>query len=281
MRTIAIVGTGIMGSGMALNFLAKGYPVVVWNRTPEKLAPLIKKGAAAASTPREAANVADIVFEVTADDDSSREVWLGENGILDGAKKGAFLITSGTFSVRWVDELARLCVKKGHIYFDMPLTGGRVGAETGRLTFLVGGDEKALKEITPELGAVSEKILYFGPAGSGARYKLILNMLQAIHLVGFGDAMKLAQSAGMDLKKVGDALAERPGGTVSELARRAYEAPPDPINFSVQWIAKDLRYAKEFADFLDLALLKTVLQEYEDTIKEGHGEDDWTEVMKV
>ena len=98
-KTIAVIGTGIMGSGIVTNFLKNGYTVIVWNRTQNKLTPLIKKGAQTAKTPKEAASAADIVFEVTANDESSRSVWLGSDGILKGAKPDTTLIINGTVSV--------------------------------------------------------------------------------------------------------------------------------------------------------------------------------------
>lgn len=281
MKTVAVIGTGIMGSGIASNFLKKGYKVLAWNRTADKLKPLVGQGAEAFSSPKEAASSADIVFEVTANDESSKEVWMGENGILAGAKSGTIVISSGTFSAKWVDELAKLCAEKNLNYFDMPMTGGRIGAESGKLVLLVGGEEVKLKEIESDLQAISEKILYFGKAGSGIRYKLLLNMLQAIHIVGLAEALKVAEGAGMDVKKVGDALAERPGGITTNLAWSGYQKAPDPINFSVQWIEKDLRYARELSDSLDLPLLSDALAQYKEAIDKGHDQADWTAVMKI
>src|SRR3989338_5181708 len=95
MKKIAVIGKGIMGHGMAANFLKHGFEVTVWNRDSEKLKPFIKKGAIAVDTPRKAASKADIIFEVTASDESSRKVWLGNEGILAGARPGGGLIASG------------------------------------------------------------------------------------------------------------------------------------------------------------------------------------------
>lgn len=265
-----------MGHGMAANFLKHGYGVVVWNRDRKKLKFLIQKGAVDADTPREAAAKADIVFEVTADDESSRTVWFGPDGILSGARKDSMLISSATLSVSWVEKLAHECATQKLAFFDMPLTGGRGGAETGKLVLLVGGDKRKLETLKPVLSAISEKILYFGKAGSGAKFKLLLNMLQAIHVVAFGEVIKIAKDSGLNLKAVGDALAERPGGIPTAAAWRSYDKVPKPINFSVRWIAKDLSYAKAFSGGLPAPLLDEVLKKYRKAIDEGMGEDDWT-----
>ena len=278
---IAVVGSGIMGSGIISNFLKQGYKVYVWNRARNKLTALVAQGAIAADTPKEAAAQADIVFEVTANDESSRSVWLGESGILTGARSGTILITSATLSINWVDELISHCQQNKHIFFDMPLTGGRVGAENGTLTLLVGGDEAELKKIEPTLSAISEKRIYFGKAGSGMRYKLLLNTLQAIHIIAFGEVLEIARQSGLDIKIVGDALADRPGGTTTKLAWRDYQAEPNPINFSIDWITKDLRYSKIFADKAPTPLLNEALSRYEKAVENNLGSKDWTVINKT
>lgn len=278
MKTIAVTGTGIMGGGMAVNFLKHGYRVLVWNRDKKKLKPFIKKGATVANTPREAVSKADIVFEVTASDESSRKVWLGNEGILAGARKGAVLIASGTLSVAWVDELAKLCEGQNKTFFDMPLTGSRKGAEGGTLILLVGGNKAKFQKLKPVLNAISERAVYFGKAGSGARFKLILNSLAAIHIAAFGEMLRIAKSSGLDIKKVGEFLAERPGGTSTKLAWQCLEKPPKPINFSLRWIEKDLTYAKALSGNLLVPMLDEVLKKYRQAVDHGLGEEDWTAV---
>jgi len=145
MKTIAVIGTGIMGSGIASNFLKQGFRVYVWNRDSQKLGSLIAQGAVALDTPRQGADLAEIIFEVTANDESSRSVWTSEDGILSGAKADSILISCATISVEWVDELSKLCRDKNYTFFDMPMTGGRVGAESGNLVLLVGGMSKSSK----------------------------------------------------------------------------------------------------------------------------------------
>lgn len=281
MKKIGVVGTGIMGAGIVANYLKNGYQVFIWNRNPERCSLLVKEGAILVPTPKDVAEQSDVVLEVTANDESSREVWYGNEGIIAGADASKFLILSTTTSVAWTDELAEQCESKGYLFFDMPMTGGRIGAETGKLIFLIGGDDQKLAELQDDLKPISEKQIYFGKVGSGIRYKLLLNMLQAIHIVGLGEVLKVASRAGMDIKKVGDALAERPGGTTTNLAWRDYQKTPDPINFSIEWIAKDLKYAKSFADNLSLPLLDDVIAEYQKSIDKGLAQGDWTEVNKV
>lgn len=278
MKKIGIVGLGIMGGGIASNFLKKGYTVFVWNRTKKISDDYAKKGALVCSTPAEVTQKADLIFEVTANDKSSKSVWTGKQGILSGANADKVLIASATLSIEWVDELIKQCKKSGFTFIDMALTGGRVGAESGALTLLCGGDEATLEELKPTLSAVATKILHFGSEGKGMRYKLILNFIQATHIVVFGQAMKIAKAYGMDTKKVGDALAERPGGVITALAWRDFQVEPNPINFSIEWIAKDLTYAKKMVKDIDVKLLKEVLTEYKKAVKKGYAKKDWASI---
>jgi 3-hydroxyisobutyrate dehydrogenase len=278
MKKIGVIGLGIMGHGMAVNFLKNGYELYVWNRSPEKAADLVKSGAKLCASPKEVAEKAEMVFDVTANDESSKRVWTAEDGILNGAGKDAVLIASATLSTKWLDELAKKCEEQGCTFFDMPLTGSRPGAESGTLTLLVGGDEKKLKEIEPTLRAIAEKVVYFGPAGQGLRYKLLLNMLQAIHIIGYAEVLKIAKAGGMDVNKVADTLAVRPGGIPTGQARDGFYKQPDPIGFAVEWIAKDLGYAKDFAGPLDTPMLDDVLSKYRRLMDAGLAQTDWTNV---
>lgn len=278
MKKIGIVGLGIMGRGMAENFLKNGYEVYVWNRTRTVAENFVSKGAIVCNTPSEVAQKANIIFEVTANDESSREMWEGSDGILAGADKTKFLIASATLSVKWTDELFTKCDKKGFRFLDIPLTGGRIGAETGNLILLCGGSENNLKQIKSALEAISSKIFHFGPEGHGMRYKLILNFIQAVHMIGFGQAMKIAKANNMDLQKVSQGLTDRPGGIITTIGKNTYFKEPDPVTFSIEWLTKDLTYAKRLADKLDVSLLDDVLKEYKKAMEKGYGNKDWASV---
>lgn len=281
MKTIGIVGTGIMASGMAQNYLKAGYSVYIWNRTKQKTVDLQSAGAKLLSSPRAVAEQADIVFEVTATDESSQSVWQGESGILAGADKSSILITSATLTADWTDTLAAICEKQGKTFFDMPLTGGRVAAEGGNLTLLVGGNESKLHELKPALAPISSKAFYFGKAGSGMRYKLSLNVLQAIHLIGFAEVMQLASQQGLQPDAVGPALVDRPGGVMTTIGWNAYQQSAIPLTFSVDWVTKDLGYAKKMAGTAPVPLLDTVLEAYRSLQTAGYGAEDFACAVKA
>ncbi|WP_214412719.1 NAD(P)-dependent oxidoreductase [Sphaerisporangium fuscum] len=275
MTNVAVVGLGIMGRGMAANLAANGHEVAVWNRTPGRV-----PGLAEAASPAQAAAGAEVVFEVTADDASSRQVWFGAEGILAGVRPGTVVISSATLSVGWVAELAAACAERGLTFFDMPVTGGAEGARTGNLVMLVGGDPGRLTELDGVLRAIARQVRHFGPVGAGTRFKLVLNALQAVHFAAFGEALKMAVAAGLDPRQVGEALVERPGGVVTGLAWNSLLTPPEPINFSAEWARKDLAYAQRMAGEGGHPILDAVLSIFSRAVEEGHGKDDWSVVNR-
>lgn len=280
MIKIAVLGLGIMGHGIASNFLKHGYELTVWNRSLDKAEDLVARGARLAASVADAVGSADIVLEVTANDESSRGLWLGENGIIARANAAQTLISCATLSVEWVDELAKMCAEKGLTFLDMPMTGSRAGAEGGTMLLLVGGDEQKLNEVKPHLEKIASQVKLFGPAGYGTRIKLVLNCLQAVHLAGFGEAMRLASALGLDEKLTGEMLAEKPGGATTQLAWRDYQNYPAPINFAVEHIAKDETYALRNIDPAQVPLISQTLVAYQRAIDDGHAHDDWTYVAR-
>src|SRR5512138_531474 len=121
--SVAILGLGIMGAGMARRLLTAGFPVAVYNRNREKCLPFAADGAFVAASPREAASQARIILSMVADDVASRSVWLGDSGALSGAAAGSILIESSTLSVAWIQELAAEVAKRGCRFLDAPVTG--------------------------------------------------------------------------------------------------------------------------------------------------------------
>jgi 3-hydroxyisobutyrate dehydrogenase len=276
MARVAVIGTGVIGGGMAVNLLRHGHEVVVWNRTTERAADAVAAGAKRAPTPAAAAAAADIVFEATADDASSRSVWHGHDGIIAGSVPRSTLVTSATLSPTWVAELAGACAAAERTFLDMPVTGGRAGAETGALVMLAGGERAALDAIGDVLEAIAGQVRHFGPVGSGTRFKLVLNTLQAIHLVGFGEAMALARAVGLDPNDVGPALVERLGGPVTQMAWASDQQLPERANFALSWALKDLRYAAAMAGDLPAPMLDVAAKRLTAAAEAGLGERDWT-----
>lgn len=287
MKRIGMVGGGIMAAGMAQNFLKHGYEVHVWNRTKDHVKPLLDAGAEWCESPKSVAESSDITIECVTDDDASRKVWTDrENGILAGAAKGKVYIVSSSLSLGWTGELAKLCRDKGISFLDMPLTGSRAGAEGGTLRLLVGGDEAVLDSIRDDLKAISEKIYHFGPAGTGMRFKLILNMLIAIHVNAAAQAASLAYRAGLDISKVFNAFFDGNMGPASPSTAMLYKnlnMPLEHVNFAAKWMAKDLGYAQDMAKQygVDVDLLNDTAADYARMLEAGLADQDLSKIAQL
>jgi 3-hydroxyisobutyrate dehydrogenase len=208
MASIAFIGIGKMGVGMASRLLEAGHGVSVYNRTAAKADFIVSSGARLAGSPREACAGADAVFCMVADDAASRAVWLGAGGILASElAPGTLLIECSTLSHDWVMDLAARVAGRGLCYIDSPVTGLPADAAGGALTMLVGGREDDLNRARPLLAAVSNRIIRFGAVGAGTAYKLIINMIGAVQIASAAEGMALAQRAGLDLATVADAIA--------------------------------------------------------------------------
>jgi 3-hydroxyisobutyrate dehydrogenase len=206
MTKVAFIGLGRMGHGMAGRYLDAGFTVVVWNRSKAKAEDLIARGARWATSPRDAADDADAVVTMVADDAASRAVWLGNDGAAATMKAGTLAIECSTVSHQHVLDMARELRGRGLIYVDSPVTGLPDAAAAGKLTLLVGAEPADLEQARPYLAPLSTTIRHFGAVGSGTVYKLINNLMGAIQIAGIAEGLAIAEQAGLDMKLVLEAV---------------------------------------------------------------------------
>jgi 3-hydroxyisobutyrate dehydrogenase len=206
MARVAFIGLGRMGHGMAGRYLDSGFTVAVWNRSKSKAEGLIARGARWASSPADAAEGADAIVTMVADDRASRAVWLVTDGAVAAAKAGTLAIECSTVSHRHALDLARELRGRGLVYIDSPVTGLPDAAAAGKLTLLVGAEPADLERARPYLTPLSTTIRHFGPVGSGTIYKLINNLMGAIQIAGIAEGLAIAEQAGLDMKLVMEAI---------------------------------------------------------------------------
>ena len=253
MTKVAFLGLGLMGRGMALNVLKSGHELTVWNRTAEKMHPLVDAGATAAATPAQAVVGAEVIVAIVGDDAASESVWLGDDGILSGAPAAnAIAIESTTVSQGWMVQLGERCAEAGLRFLDCPVTGGPPGAESGQLTMLVGGAAETLAAVEPVLNTYSKRIYHFGPVGAGTAYKLIVNTIGAVQAVAVAEGMEVAKRAGLPLDMVADALGN---GSVASpmttyIAPRMAVGDHQDVRFAAKWRGKDAGYGVDMAHAL-------------------------------
>jgi len=281
---VAILGLGLMGTGMARRLLTKGFPVAVYNRSREKAEALAADGAMVAGSPREAAVKARVVISMVADDAASRAVWLGENGALAGAAPGTVLIESSTLTTGWVRELAAAASRQNCEFLDAPVTGTKPHAASGELLFLVGGSAGALEVAKPVLAALSRDIVHLGSTGSGATMKLVNNFLCGVQAASFAEAMALVEASGLDREQAAKILGNGAPGSplIRTIWARATGGELDP-NFILRLMAKDLKYSIDAAKQRGLTLKTAApaVEVFEDAAKNGYGDQDFAAVIEA
>jgi len=281
---IAFFGLGTMGGGMARRLIAAGYPLTVYNRSAGKAEALAREGAAVARSPREAADGAEIIISMVADDQASRGMWLGVEGALAGARPGAILIESSTLSVEWIQELAGLALRAGCDLLDAPVTGSRPQAAAGELCFLTGGPAAALEKARPALEAMSRNIVHLGPVGSGALLKLINNFLCGVQAASLAEAIALVERGGLDrAEAIGILTNGAPGSPlIKTLSARMTAREYTPPNFLLKLMAKDLAYASAegSARGLEMTTAGAALKVFQQAVTHGQGEMDLSSVVE-
>jgi 3-hydroxyisobutyrate dehydrogenase len=256
MAKVAFNGLGLMGSRMAARLLAAGHEVRVFNRTPGKAAELLARGAVRADSPRDAAEDADAVFSMVADDGASRAIWLGPAGVLAARlRPGAFAIECSTLSHAWVRQLSQEATTRGLRYLDAPVTGLPDDAAAGGLTLLVGAEADALESARPLLEALAGRIIRFGATGAGTAYKLIINMIGAVQIASAAECMALTERAGLDPNTVVDAVSTGQAASpqvVRNVRRIAGGDHRTNVVFTPTLRLKDVDYALQLARELGL-----------------------------
>jgi 3-hydroxyisobutyrate dehydrogenase len=280
---VALFGLGIMGGGMARRLIGAGFPLAVFNRDPDKAAALAREGATAASTPREAAAGASIAISMVADDQASRSIWLGPDGALAALEPGAVLIESSTLTVAWIRELAEAAAAQGCELLDAPVTGSKMQAATGELTFLVGGSATALEKARPVLAAMGKSIVPLGPTGSGALLKLINNFLCGIQAVSTGEALTLIEQSGLDRGKAIEFLSgAAPGSPILKTMFARMTSGDLSPNFRMALMAKDMEYAIKEGERhgVSLTTAALALSAFTRAMAAGHGNQDFAAVVE-
>jgi 3-hydroxyisobutyrate dehydrogenase len=280
---VAILGLGIMGSGMAQRLLAANFPLTVYNRDRAKCTAFAANGALVAASPSEAASHAQIVLSMVADDVASRQVWLGRDGALAGVSPSSVLIESSTLSLGWIHELATAAAECGCEFLDAPVTGTKPHAASGELLFLVGGSRDALDRARPVFSTLGRDAIHLGPSGSGALMKLVNNFLCGVQAASFREALSLIDAGGLDRDKAVPILTGgAPGsGIMKRVAERVAANDFTPI-FGLRWMAKDLAYAigTGSARGIPLQTASAALSIFQEAIAQGHGDEDFSAVAK-
>ncbi|TNC18458.1 NAD(P)-dependent oxidoreductase [Georgenia sp. 311] len=204
MNTVAVLGLGTIGRGIAANLVAAGHTVTVWNRT----AGVVEVGGThVAPTIADAVRGQDAVLVCLSDDAAVRAVVLGEDGVLAHVAAPTVVVDMSTISVALSEAEHAAFAERGIEMLDAPVFGSKGEAAVGGLWVVVGGDAETLTRVRPVLEAVSASVHHMGPGGAGARMKLVGNLLVAAQLQSLGEGLTLARAAGLDLRRVLEVVA--------------------------------------------------------------------------
>jgi len=257
MKTVAVVGTGRMGSAMARAIARAGMDLVVCNRTRDRAAILATEvGCGVAATPREAAAAADVAITMLADDAAVRATFDGPDGLLAGAHPGGVLVDMSTVTPDTIKAYEGRARAAGSGILDSPVSGSVHLAEAGTLTLMVGGEAADLERARPALEAVAKTIVHMGPLGTGAAMKLAVNTVVFGLNEAVAEALVLAEAAGIDRSVAYDVLAASAVGAPFVGYKRAAFLDPEgtPVAFSLDLTDKDLGLIATFAESLGVAL---------------------------
>ncbi|MFD0714778.1 NAD(P)-dependent oxidoreductase [Paenibacillus sp. GCM10027626] len=251
MTKIGFIGLGTMGEPMAANLLRKGFEVTVYNRTPSKADALVQLGAVIAPSVAEVARSANFIITMISNDQAIREIYYGDEGLLEALSAGAIIADSSTISPDLARQLAIDAADKSAYFLDAPVTGSKPAAESGTLVFMVGGDSDVLKQVEAPLLAMGRKIIHMGPNGSGATAKLAHNTIVGINTAALIEGLSIASSGGIDAAAFLELV--NSGGAASKMAE--LKAPKllerdFSVQFSLELMLKDLRLSSHLSDQL-------------------------------
>ena len=280
---VGFIGLGIMGGPMAAHLARAGYPLMVYNRTAAKMEPLVALGARPAGSCQELAGQSDVVVSMVSDSPDAEEVYLGETGVLIGARPGSLLIDMSTISPRVAIKLSKSAEEAGCAMLDAPVSGGDVGARNATLSIMAGGDSSDFDRARPLLECLGKPILC-GPAGAGQTVKACNQIATALHVIAMSESLLLAQKAGIApqivLQVLGAGYAQ--SRVMDVRGPRVIQGDFAP-GFKARLHAKDLNIVGETARDLGCALPASALayELFTTAVANGLGELDHSAVIKV
>ncbi len=270
---IGFIGLGIMGQSMAAHLLAAGHPLSVYNRSADKTAALVAKGAQGCATPAQVAQKSDVIITMVGYPSDVEQVWLGAEGIIAHASH-ALLIDMTTSSPALAKKLAEAADQAGHQALDAPVSGGDIGAREAKLSIMVGGEAAAYDKALPILQLMGTNIVHMGLAGAGQHTKMSNQIVIASTIMGVCEGLSYAKEAGLDsaalLQCIGGGAAG--GFQLNVMGARIAKGDFAP-GFFIEHFLKDLNIALEEAEKMRLQLpgVSQARKLYKEMIDSGRG----------
>jgi 3-hydroxyisobutyrate dehydrogenase len=271
---IGWIGTGVMGQSMCGHLLDKGFTATVYNRSKDKAQKLLDKGAKWGATPQAVAEQSDVVFAIVGFPKDVREVFLGGEGALAGARPGTVLVDMTTSEPSLAVEIAEAAKARGVFAVDAPVSGGDIGAKEARLSIMIGGDADVVAALQPCWEAMGKTIVHQGGPGAGQHTKMVNQILISTMMIGVCEALLYGYKAGLDLETVLKSVSTGAAGSwsLSNLGPRMMANNFDP-GFFVEHFIKDMGIALAEGRRMGLSLPGLALTEqlYQSVKAKGWG----------
>ena len=285
MAKVAFLGLGVMGAPMAGHLAKAGHDVCVYNRTLQKAHDWASiYGGRVASTPAEAAQGAEFVFACVGNDDDIKEVTTGTDGAFSTMETGAVFIDNTTASADVARQLHDIAQSHGFGFLDAPVSGGQAGAENGKLTVMVGGNESDFDRAEALMGCYGAKVTLMGESGAGQLTKMVNQICIAGLVQGLSEALNFGQKAGLDMTRALDVVS---GGAAQswQMVNRGHTMIEDEFDFgfALDWMRKDLQICFDEANRngASLPITQIVSGYYDELSKQGFGRNDTSALIRL
>ena len=282
---VGFIGLGAMGRPMARRIAAAGLELSVFDLVTEAVEEMTKLGAVAKSSPAEVAAASDIVCSSLPNSAILKAVISGENGVLAGLKPGTLLIDLSSVEPQVSRQLAEAVKAKGGVMIDAPVSGGVAGAESGKLTIMVGGAAEDLERAQAVLKHLGQKITHVGANGAGQAIKLVNNLLLGANMAAVAEALTLGHKLGLTPEIMLETISQSSGSSYALTAKTEnfiFKGNFDP-GFAVDLQYKDLELAISTAKSLGLPLFmgNQAQQLFEVARSRGQGREDISSIIKL
>ncbi len=281
---VGFMGLGIMGTAMAANVLKAGYPMVVYNRSPERAAPLARQGAEVAASPRALAQAADVIIAMVTGPEALHSLLWGPQGAGGALNHSKVFINMSSVSPAYTRELARELAPTGAAFIDAPVSGTKKPAEEGTLLILAGGQADRVQAQEPLLLAMGKRVIYCGPAGQGSMMKMFINLLLGLMMAGFAEALNFGQLGGLDWQAMLDTVFSGPLNCgLYQMKAPLIQAKDYPPAFPLKHMTKDAKFILDTAYELGAPVPggQMLLHLYRTGWAQGWGDQDISAIARV
>ena len=282
---LGFIGIGLMGRPMTLRLLAAGHRITVWNRSREKLAAVLEKGASSAGSPAEVARESEIVMMCVTDQRAAEEVLFGRDGVSAGAERGSIVVDFSSIAPASAREFATRLEAMGIGLVDAPVSGGVAGAENGSLAIMAGGREEHVERVRPVVMHLAQRFTRMGDSGAGQATKLANQVIVGSLIAVIAEAVRLAEASGVDATRLPEALK---GGFADSLPLQIFGARMaarrfEPSLGAAAIMLKDLENASAVAKEkgVPLPMSSTAVQLYRMLAAHGKAEQEISTIIEL